>query len=72
MSEPTAQTTAGRRPATTESLPLERLQASLAGAADVDLDRVAAIRQALADGKLSTDLAELAASMLAYHRGAQL
>lgn len=70
--EPAAQTTATRRPAATESLPLERLQASFASGSDVDLDRVAAIRQALADGSLSSDPAELAASMLAYHRGAAL
>jgi negative regulator of flagellin synthesis FlgM len=36
---------------------------------EIDLDRVAAIKQALQRGELSSDPAELAGSMLAYHRG---
>jgi negative regulator of flagellin synthesis FlgM len=36
---------------------------------DIDLERVAAIKQALQRGEISTDPAELAGSMLAYHRG---
>ncbi len=54
------------RPAT---LPLEQMQEALRAMPEVDLDRVAAIRQALQQGAISTDPAELAGSMLAYHRG---
>jgi negative regulator of flagellin synthesis FlgM len=36
---------------------------------EVDLERVAALKQALQRGELSSDPAELASSMLAYHRG---
>ncbi|MEZ3134135.1 flagellar biosynthesis anti-sigma factor FlgM [Stutzerimonas kunmingensis] len=52
-----------------ESLPLEQMHDALRAMPDVDLDRVAAIKQALQRGEISTDPAELAGSMLAYHRG---
>lgn len=55
------------RAATT--LPLEQMQDALRAMPEVDLDRIAAIRQALQQGEISTDPAELAGSMLAYHRG---
>lgn len=55
------------RPAGT--LPLEQMQEALRAMPEVDLDRVAAIRQALQLGDISTDPAKLAGSMLAYHRG---
>jgi negative regulator of flagellin synthesis FlgM len=36
---------------------------------DVDLDKVASIKQALAQGDISTDAGDLAGSMLTYHSG---
>lgn len=63
--QPAAQQ-AAERPTT---LPLEQMQDALRAMPEVDLDRVAAIRQALQQGEISTDPAELAGSMLAYHRG---
>ena len=60
-----AQATA--RPAA--SLPLEQMQDALRAMPEVDLDRVAAIKQALQRGEISTDVGELASSMLSYHRG---
>lgn len=51
------------------SLPLEQMQEALRAMPEVDLDRVEAIRQALQQGDISSDPAELASSMLAYHRG---
>lgn len=53
----------------TESLPLEQMQEALRAMPEVDLDRVAAIKQALQRGEISTDVGELAGSMLSYHRG---
>ena len=52
-----------------ESLPLEQMHDALRAMPDIDLDRVAAIKQALQRGEISTDPAALAGSMLAYHRG---
>ena len=52
-----------------ESLPLEQMQEALRAMPEVDLDRVAAIKQALQRGEISTDVGELAGSMLSYHRG---
>lgn len=62
---PAAQSTA--RPA--ESLPLEQMHEALRAMPEVDLDRVAAIKQALQRGEISTDIGQLASSMLSYHRG---
>jgi negative regulator of flagellin synthesis FlgM len=55
------------RPA--ESLPLEQMHDALRAMPEVDLDRVAAIKQALQRGEISTDVGDLASSMLSYHRG---
>ncbi len=55
-----------RQPA---SLPLEQMHDALRAMPEIDLDRVAAIKQALQRGEISSDPAELAGSMLAYHRG---
>jgi len=55
-----------------DSLPLEQMHEALRAMPEVDLDRVAALKQALAQGELDSDpaaLAALAASMLSYHRG---
>jgi negative regulator of flagellin synthesis FlgM len=52
-----------------ESLPLEQMHDALRAMPEVDLDRVAAIKQALQRGEISTDPGELAGSMLSYHRG---
>ncbi|MCF7200607.1 flagellar biosynthesis anti-sigma factor FlgM [Pseudomonas oligotrophica] len=52
-----------------ESLPLEQLHDALRAMPEVDLERVAALKQALASGELGSDSADLAASMLSYHRG---
>ena len=52
-----------------ESLPLEQMHEALRAMPEVDLDRVAAIKQALQRGEISTDVGELASSMLSYHRG---
>ena len=63
---PFAQPAAARQ---AESLPLEQMHDALRAMPDVDLDRVAAIKQALQRGEISTDVDELASSMLSYHRG---
>nr|MBF0683072.1 flagellar biosynthesis anti-sigma factor FlgM [Pseudomonas sp.] len=52
-----------------ESLPLEQMHDALRAMPEVDLDRVAAIKQALQRGEIDTDLGQLASSMLSYHRG---
>ncbi|MBC8648816.1 flagellar biosynthesis anti-sigma factor FlgM [Pseudomonas sp. MTM4] len=62
---PAAQSAA--RPA--ESLPLEQMHEALRAMPEIDLDRVAAIKQALQRGEISTDIGQLASSMLSYHRG---
>lgn len=48
---------------------LEQLQAALQSLPDVDLDKVAQLKAALANGELSSDPAALASSMLTYHSG---
>lgn len=58
-----------RRALVVVDLPLERVQASLGSGGEVDHERVAALKQALERGDVSTDPGKLAASMLAYHRG---
>jgi negative regulator of flagellin synthesis FlgM len=60
--------TAQARPASAE-LPLEQLQEALGSLPDVDLDKVAALKAALKNGELSSDVDSLARSMLAHHRG---
>lgn len=61
----------GRSTAAGESvaLPLERMQQALRSMPEVDLAKVEQIRQALQRGEISLDPAQLAASILAYHRG---
>lgn len=49
---------------------LEQIQSALGQLPQVDLEKVAAIKAALASGELATDSASLAAAMLTYHRGA--
>lgn len=53
----------------TTNLPLEQMHEALRAMPDVDLDRVAAIKQALQRGEIGTDAGELASSMLSYHLG---
>lgn len=48
---------------------LEQIQAALGQLPQVDLDKVAAIKAALANGELASDSASLAAAMVTYHRG---
>ncbi|MEL7560568.1 flagellar biosynthesis anti-sigma factor FlgM [Stutzerimonas chloritidismutans] len=62
---PTTQPAA--RPAA--SLPLEQMHDALRAMPEVDLDRVAAIKQALQRGEITADVGDLASSMLSYHRG---
>lgn len=52
-----------------QSLPLEQMHDALQAMPEVDIDRVAAIKQALQRGEISTDVGELASSMLSFHRG---
>lgn len=47
---------------------LEDIQSALGQLPQVDLEKVAAIKAALACGELATDSATLAGAMLAYHR----
>ena len=49
----------------------DALRAALQALPDVDLDRVAALRQALAEGSLDTSPENLATDMLAFHRGSR-
>lgn len=48
---------------------LEQLQEALRSLPDIDLDKVAAIKQALQRGEILSDSAALASSMLTYHSG---
>ncbi|MNJ21557.1 Anti-sigma-28 factor, FlgM [compost metagenome] len=48
---------------------LEQIQQALGQMPQVDLEKVATIKAALAAGELVADSATLAASMLAFHRG---
>lgn len=56
-------------PTTTVEPRLEALQDAMRRLPDVDLDRVAAIKQALQRGEIVNDSTALAGSMLAYHSG---
>lgn len=56
-------------PRQAESLPLEKMHDALQAMPEVDMDRVAAVKQALQRGEISTDVGALASSMLSYHRG---
>lgn len=48
---------------------LEQLQDALRSLPEVDLEKVALLKAALARGELSSDPATLASSMLTYHSG---
>ena len=48
---------------------LERIQTALGQLPQVDLDKVASLKAALAAGELTCDSATLAGAMLTYHRG---
>jgi negative regulator of flagellin synthesis FlgM len=49
---------------------LEQIQTALGQLPQADLEKVAAIKAALASGELASDSASLACAMLTYHRGA--
>ncbi len=51
---------------------LDQLQEAMRKLPEVDLEQVAAIKQAIARGELSSDVRVLAQSILAYHRGSDL
>lgn len=51
------------------ALPVEQLQDALGALPDVDLDKVAAIRDALARGEISLDPEALSRSILDFHGG---
>lgn len=57
------------RTSTSQEPRLEQLQDALRSLPDVDLDKVAQLKAALARGELSSDPAALAGSMLTYHSG---
>jgi negative regulator of flagellin synthesis FlgM len=57
------------RSSASEEPRLEQLQDALRNLPDVDLDKVAQLKAALARGELSSDPAALAGSMLTYHSG---
>lgn len=48
---------------------LEALQDAMRSLPDVDLDKIAAIKQALQRGEIVSDSVALAGSMLTYHSG---
>ena len=56
------------KPATGEPR-LEQLQETLRSLPEIDLDKVAAIKQALQRGEILSDSAALASSILSYHSG---
>ncbi|MGG2399543.1 flagellar biosynthesis anti-sigma factor FlgM [Pseudomonas sp. SH1-B] len=60
---------ASTRASSSEEPRLEQLQAALRSLPEVDLDKVAQLKAALAGGELSSDPAALASSMLTYHSG---
>ncbi|HBZ94522.1 MAG TPA: flagellar biosynthesis anti-sigma factor FlgM [Pseudomonas sp.] len=60
---------ANARTSTSQEPRLEQLQDALRSLPDVDLDKVAQFKAALARGELSSDPAALAGSMLTYHSG---
>ena len=51
---------------------LEQLQEAIRALPEIDMDQVAAIKKALAQGQLSADVKVLAHSILAYHRGSDV
>lgn len=51
---------------------LEQLQEALRSLPEIDLDKVAAIKQALQSGEIFSDSAALASSMLSYHSGSDV
>jgi negative regulator of flagellin synthesis FlgM len=55
-----------------ENLPLEQLQQALRDLPEVDLEKVTAIKLALQRGEISVDSVQLAACILAYHRGSDV
>lgn len=61
-------TTPAAKPASVEPR-LEQLQEALRSLPDIDLGKVAAIKQALQRGEIHSDSAALASSMLSYHSG---
>ena len=60
---------AAQAPAASGALPLEQVQEALGALPEVDLDKVAAIRDALARGEVSLDPGALSRSMLDFHGG---
>ncbi|MBT1120347.1 flagellar biosynthesis anti-sigma factor FlgM [Stutzerimonas nitrititolerans] len=74
IEQSTAHQVAARQPSLpaarqAENLPLEQMHEALRAMPEVDMDRVAAIKQALQRGEISSDVGELASSMLSFHRG---
>jgi len=65
---PAAAASSTAKPATGEPR-LEQLQETLRSLPEIDLDKVAAIKQALQRGEILSDSAALASSMLSYHSG---
>ena len=64
-----AQSSTASRAAASAEPRLEQLQQALRALPEVDLDKVAQLKAALARGELSSDPAALAGSMLTYHSG---
>lgn len=64
-----AQSSGSARASVSQEPRLEQLQDALRSLPDVDLDKVAQLKAALARGELSSDPAALAGSMLTYHSG---
>ncbi len=53
-------------------LPLEQMQQALRALPEVDMEKVQAIKLALQRGEIPLDVAQLAHSILAYHRGSDV
>src|SRR5690606_32344531 len=51
---------------------LDQLQDAMRSLPDVDMEKVAAAKQALLRGDINTDTAALASSILSYHRGSDV
>lgn len=68
--EQATEITPARSISTAEARP-DALRSALRAVPEVDLDRVAALRQALQDGALDSSAEALASDMLAFHRGTQ-
>lgn len=64
-----AQSSGNARGSVSQEPRLEQLQDALRSLPEVDLDKVAQLKAALARGELSSDPAALAGSMLTYHSG---